>query len=101
MGRERRKTFRVEWNSPATILDGTLTRRCILVNFSNGGARITGLRGDTVPDEFTLRITRGRGRTRKCRVLWRTEDTVGVEFVGCVESAEEPTDANRVSEPTR
>jgi hypothetical protein len=98
MRRERRKTFRVEWNSPATIFYGSLSRRCILVNFSNGGARITGLRGNTVPDEFTLRITRGQGRTRKCRVLWRTDDTLGVEFTGCVD-AEDPVD--RVAEPAR
>ena len=89
MRRERRNTFRVEWNSSATIHYGTMTRRCILANFSNGGARITGLRGETVPDEFTLRITRGHGRTRKCRVLWRTEDAVGVEFTGIVETAGE------------
>jgi hypothetical protein len=99
MPKEKRKTFRVEWNSPATIHYGNLSRRCILVNFSNGGARITGLRGDTVPDEFTLQITRGRGRTRKCRVLWRTDNAVGVEFTGCVESAETPAD--RVPEPAR
>jgi hypothetical protein len=99
MRQERRKTFRVEWNSPATIYYGDLSRRCILVNFSNGGARITGLRGNTVPDEFTLRITRGHGRTRTCRVLWRTDDAVGVEFTGCVEDADEPGD--RVREPAR
>jgi hypothetical protein len=99
MRQDRRKTFRVEWNSPATIRYGNLSRRCILANFSNGGARITGLRGNTVPDEFTLHITRGRGRTRKCRVLWRTDDTIGVEFIGCVEDAEEPAD--RVPEPAR
>jgi hypothetical protein len=82
MRRERRKNFRVEWNSPATIydLDRQLVRPCILSDFSNGGAKITGVLSATVPDEFMLRITRGHGRTRKCRVIWRTDDAVGIEF---------------------
>jgi hypothetical protein len=41
MGRDRRKNFRVEWHSPATIYVGALARRCTLWNFSNGGAKIT------------------------------------------------------------
>jgi PilZ domain len=85
MSNERRRNFRVEWNSPATIhdLERDLVRPCILSNFSNTGARITGVRADTIPDEFVLRITGGRGRTRKCRVLWRSGDTLGVEFIDC------------------
>ena len=85
MSRERRRNFRVEWNSPATIhdLERDLVRPCILSNFSNTGARITGVRADTIPNEFMLRITGGRGRTRRCRVLWRSDDTLGVEFADC------------------
>jgi hypothetical protein len=79
---ERRSNFRVEWNQPATIYDSErqLERPCILSNFSNTGAKITGVRASTIPDEFMLRITRGRGRVRKCRVLWRNEHTIGVKF---------------------
>ncbi len=88
MSRERRRNFRVEWNSPATIhdLERDLVRPCILSNFSNTGARITGVRADTIPNEFMLRITGGSGRTRKCRVLWRSDDTLGVEFTDCTTS---------------
>jgi hypothetical protein len=80
MRRERRKNFRVEWNSLATIddLERHLARPCILSNFSNGGAEITGVRARTIPDEFMLQIT--RDDSRKCRVLWRTDDSLGVEF---------------------
>jgi PilZ domain len=86
MQRERRQNFRVQWNSPATIHDPQrhLHRPCILSNFSNGGAEITGVRAATIPDEFMLEIT--RDNTRKCRVIWRTDDTVGVEFTGLVTS---------------
>jgi len=85
MNNERRRNFRVEWNSPATIHDPerNLIRPCILINFSNTGAKITGVVAGTIPDEFMLRITGGRDRTRKCRVLWRSDDTVGVEFTDC------------------
>jgi len=86
---ERRKTFRVEWNSPATIydVDRELVRPCILSNFSNTGARITGIRATTIPDEFVLCIT--PGRTRRCRVIWRSDDTLGVEFTDCVGEVED------------
>jgi hypothetical protein len=78
---ERRRNFRVNWNSPATIHDlgRQLLRPCILTNFSNTGAKIAGVRANTIPDEFVLCIT--PGRAHKCRVLWRTDDTLGVEFI--------------------
>ena len=65
--RERRKNFRVEWNSLGTIYDrnGRFARRCIVSNFSNGGARITGVEPSTVPDEFILRIS-PHGRAHDC-----------------------------------
>lgn len=78
---ERRRDFRVEWNSPATLQDNErgLARPCILSSFSNTGAKITGVVASTVPDEFILGMT--PGRARNCRVLWRSGDTLGVEFI--------------------
>jgi hypothetical protein len=78
--RDRRKNFRVDWNLPATIYDvgRHLERPCILVDLSNGGAKIAGVRAYTIPDEFWLRTP--LGDRRSCRVIWRTEDTLGVEF---------------------
>ena|ERR1700722_10345712 len=96
---ERRKNFRVEWNSPATIhdVDRKLVRPCILTNFSNTGARIAGVRATTIPDEFVLCIT--PGRIRKCRVIWLTDDTLGVEFTDCVAKAEDVCPEHEVPEP--
>jgi hypothetical protein len=101
MRRERRKSFRVDWNSPATIHDSErhLARPCILSNFSNGGAQITGARASTIPDEFMLQITRDDGRTRKCRVLWRTDDTVGVEFTDRLTGVDARNPGQRTEEP--
>ena len=94
MSRDRRKYFRVEWNSAATLYDrqGRRTRPCIVANFSNGGAKIAGIRPDTVPDEFMLRIT-PHSPPRKCHVVWRTADALGVEFTD--RRAEEPISGAR------
>jgi len=100
MVRERRKSFRVEWNSPATIYDGGVARPCILSNFSNAGAKITGIIPATVPDEFTLRIT-PHGRKRKCRVLWRYGEALGVEFTDRVPGAEEPDIGHTAEQPAQ
>jgi hypothetical protein len=77
--RERRKNFRVEWNSPAKIYDcnGRFAALCVLWNFSNGGAKITGVNPDNVPDEFVLRIS-PHSRPHICRVIRRSKD--GLEF---------------------
>ena len=96
---ERRKNFRVEWNSPATIYDveRRLDRPCILNNFSNSGAKITGVRADTIPNEFLLSIT--ASRTHKCRVLWRSNDSIGVEFFDGPTQANDPARKHGAREP--
>ncbi len=76
--RERRKNFRVEWNSAAKIYDrnGRFARRYIVSNFSNGGAKIVGVEPSTVPDEFILRIS-PHGRAQGCHVTWRSKEVWG------------------------
>jgi hypothetical protein len=80
MRRERRKNFRLEWNSPALICYDEVTRSCTLADLSNGGARIIVVPAETVPDEFTLRLPRGQGGIQQCRVLWRFGNTIGAAF---------------------
>jgi hypothetical protein len=89
--REQRKNFRVEWNSPAKIYDrhGRFAGQCIVSNFSNGGAKITGLDPHTVPDAFILRIS-PHSRAQECRVVRRSKDELGVEFTGEVKGTSEP-----------
>jgi PilZ domain len=88
--RERRKNFRVEWNSAAKIYDckGHFAGPCIVSNFSNGGAKIVGVKPDTFPNNFILRIS-PNGRAHKCRVVWRTKDSLGVKFTGSVKETRE------------
>jgi len=103
MARERRKKFRVEWNSPATICDaeGGWECSCILSDFSSLGAKITDVQADTIPDEFILRIT-PRGRRRKCRVLWRSSssNTLGVVFTDLFPIVEESPTGDVVRDQT-
>ena len=83
--RERRKTFRVEWNSEAKIYDrdGRFARRCIVSNFSNGGAKIIGLDPSAVPEQFILRIS-PHSRPQRCRVIWHSDSGFGVKFTSVV-----------------
>jgi hypothetical protein len=94
--RERRKNFRVEWNSPAKIYDcnGRFARPCVVSNFSNGGAKITGVELGTVPDEFILRIS-PHSHAHRCHVIWRSKDGLGVEFLDHAKAAGEPALSRR------
>jgi hypothetical protein len=97
MAHERRNNFRVEWNSAASIYtsDGAWSHPCVLKDFSNGGAKITDIPVSNVPDRFMLRFLRGPRGARECHVLWRTHDTLGVEFIDAI--SDERRKARRVS----
>lgn len=83
MSRDRRQNFRVELTAPATLElpNRTAPLPCTIVNLSNGGARIAGVKGASLPDEFSIRIGTGRNALRACRVAWRLPDEVGVAFI--------------------
>ncbi|MBV9430614.1 MAG: PilZ domain-containing protein [Hyphomicrobiales bacterium] len=91
MFQERRKSLRVDWNAAALVYDcdDEWGCPCVIKDLSSGGAKITGLACKNLPDEFMLRISRARG-SRKCRVLWRDTDKLGVRFIEHFASADEP-----------
>jgi hypothetical protein len=77
---ERRKNFRVEWHSQGKIsLDGRTICLCTISNLSNGGAKISGLNSAIVGDEFMLHVFEEE-LPRLCRVLWRRDNELGVQF---------------------
>ena len=76
-----------------------MARPCIVSNFSNGGAKIVGVKATTIPEEFALRITCHDSRIRKCRVLWRSDDTLRVEFTDSVTNAKESAGRKSAREP--
>jgi PilZ domain len=90
--RERRKTTRVEWNTAGRIrFHGVpVTLPCVVHNLSNTGAGITAPNVATLPDEFTLELSRGGVRSRYCRVVWRSKSEVGVTFLAVAPAASKP-----------
>jgi hypothetical protein len=81
--------------------DQHLERPCVLVDLSSGGAKIAGVRVRTIPDVFRLRTP--LGDRRSCRVVWRTEDALGVEFtdqIGGEDSADHPSEADTNLSPS-
>jgi transposase len=83
---------------PSTMWGGTWNRPCVLVDISNSGTKIAGIRCHTIPDEFRLRTP--LGDRRSCRVVWRTEDTLGVQFTDCMDGDDSSSDQPAVREPT-
>ena len=82
MSEDRRQHLRVEWASSGRIElpDGKTKRFCIVHDVSNGGARLTSIGHETLPDTFKLRLS-PRDQSRNCKVIWRTTRSVGVEFL--------------------
>jgi len=54
---------------------------CLIADISASGASLSLEGVETLPDTFVLLLTaRGPGPRRHCRVIWRKEMTIGVEF---------------------
>jgi len=54
---------------------------CTVQNITSGGACLKLANTHGVPATFELTFEHGRTR-RPCRVIWRTDDKLGVTFVG-------------------
>ena len=80
---EKRKNFRRSISYPAFIDlgDGSPAIECTLCDASQEGALLAVADPDGVPDEFILALTSGGAARRRCRVAWRTENQIGVEFL--------------------
>lgn len=83
MIKDRREHARVEWVSPGRIDfgDGSPPLICLVHDLSNGGARLTSLPPDGLPDTFKLWLAPGRGPSPECRVVWRSKRAIGVAFL--------------------
>jgi PilZ domain len=78
-GPNQRRSPRRNVRYPARIdaIDGT-AQSCTLVDISETGARLIATGTDQIPGEFTLLLG---GAFRKCRVVWRNEPHLGVQFL--------------------
>lgn len=62
--------------------DGSASTACEIIDISAGGARLRPLMcsPDVLPESFTLLLS-SCGRVRRvCRVAWRSESDLGVQF---------------------
>ena len=55
---------------------------CTISDISHSGARIALDHDEELPERFILLLTKTGGARRVCRVVWRTDLTYGVEFIG-------------------
>ncbi len=82
MDSDRRQSERQAVNSPASIRDddGRLLATCMVCNLSEGGAKLQ-LEGNwDVPKEFCLVLGPMRNVGRRCQMIWRIGNKVGVRF---------------------
>jgi methyl-accepting chemotaxis protein len=81
---ELRKKPRQPFHYTARILtdENAPPLRCSIVDISESGARLALERDGELPESFTLLLTANRGPRRRCRIVWRTGLTLGVEFPG-------------------
>jgi len=80
---EKRKNPRRLVSYPAFIDlgDGQPAIKCSLCDASQEGAQLAVANPEALPDEFVLALSSDGAARRRCRVTWRAEDSIGVEFL--------------------
>jgi hypothetical protein len=81
---EQRRSIREYVHFPAwtEIGDGTQRRECTVVDVSKDGARIVMSSPTRLPKEFWLVFTKDGTRRRRCRIVWRSQQQIGVTYLG-------------------
>jgi hypothetical protein len=78
----RRRFFRRAVNEPAWVEKvPSILERCTLMDLSKSGARLTISDVYDLPENFALHVTREFKPGRVCRIIWRRDHEVGVEFL--------------------
>ena len=80
---EQRRSFRHSTRSRAWIEfdDHTPPLSCTLVDISEGGARIEVAAPGDLPEEFSLLLVEDLANMRRCRIVWRSDDEIGVNYL--------------------
>jgi hypothetical protein len=76
--RARHKVVTTAW---LRLKDDTIPFVCVLWDVSEGGARLTVASKATIPDEFTLTLSRDAPSGTSCRVVWRLREQIGIQFI--------------------
>ena len=82
MSTDRRKNRRRHVVHGARIVcdDGSGLQNCRMLDFSAFGAQLELEKALTLPAKFVLLLSNDGRLRRQCLVVWRTQNTVGVEF---------------------
>lgn len=85
---EQRRSIREYVDFPAWIDvgDGSQPRSCTVLDVSEDGARVMVASPVELPKEFWLVLSKDRTRRRHCRMVWRSDTQVGVQYLGAVQS---------------
>jgi hypothetical protein len=86
---EQRRSTREQVNFPAWIELGLRSQRrdCTVLDVSEGGARIALSSKEAPSKEFWLVLSKDGTRRRRCRLIWRTGDQIGVGYLGPIQSS--------------
>ena len=61
--------------------DGAIIASCLVRDVSERGVRLGVKAAEVLPDQFILQLTRNGRVLRRCRVVWRRGEEVGVEYI--------------------
>lgn len=79
--RDQRQETRKSIGMAASIrLGGFASRSCTVLDLSDAGVRISVERAASVPDEFTLLLSKA-AHGRRARVKWRRGNHIGAKFL--------------------
>ena len=89
---EKRKTLRRPVRYPARIEpdDGSGSIPCELCDASREGAQLHIDNPNGVPDEFTLVLGYDGTARRRCKVIWRSDSEIGLEFMKMPRAVAQP-----------
>lgn len=65
-----------------TFDGGFAKRNCTVLNLSTGGARIKLSDNRPISGNLSLALTKDVRRATLCRLIWRKDSIIGVEFIG-------------------
>jgi hypothetical protein len=81
--RESRKARHATRHDAWMLLDGGFAKRnCTVLDLSVGGARIQLAERELLGSRLSLALTGDVRKVTQCRVIWRKDTIIGVEFVG-------------------
>jgi hypothetical protein len=80
---ERRKSRRHGVIHTAWVRTATdpLPAVCVLWDVSFGGARLSVAQPEALPETITITLKRDEAVGTVCRIAWRNQDQIGIEFV--------------------